>query len=248
MVNHGIKKMSEMTEQYKKYNYPLFIVNDRDEPEQIGTFLMLRTGTSHYLLTAAHVASECNLRGYHTFAGDKWIEFSGELLKTDGLDDDVYDVAVLKVNENVPVSDFNAVTEEMLMAPDSSLGKIFSFMGYPASKTKIDRPSKHLKTILHVYYNTSCQQDVYTKAGLKPHHHIAITFNKKKCLTDDQQNIVFPDPQGMSGGGIWLHDIITGDTRLAGIASTNKKLLKCLYGTHISLFWEIVTRDSLNRE
>lgn len=240
MVNNHLDIVNEMTEQYKKYNYPMFIINDDEEPEQVGSFVIIKLNNNFYLLTAAHVANICNEKGYYYFIKNTHVQFTGELLKTEGSVSDVIDIAILKLSDESQVSGLNVVTEELLPEPSSATEGIHSVMGYPASKTKMKRPQKKIKSKLYVYYNILCQNDVYKHNDLNAQDHIAIIFDKKKCVSSEGIKTTFPDPQGMSGGGIWFHDASSGKTLLVGIASTWKNRSQCIFGSRLTLIKKII--------
>lgn len=240
MVHNVFDSVNEIIEQYKKYNYPMFIVTDEGEPEQIGTFVIIKLNFNFYLLTAAHVANICSEKGYYYFFDDSHIEFTGCLLKTEGSSSDVTDIAILKMNDEFQVSNLNVVTEEFLPRPGQASEGIHSVMGYPASKTNLNRPKKNIRTNLHVFYNTPCASDVYEHNDLNVQDHIAIVFDKRNCLSSEREKLTFPDPQGMSGGGIWCHDVVSGKTLLVGIASTWKRKSNCIFGSRLTLIMDLI--------
>lgn len=250
MVDNDLDAVNKIIEPYKKYNYPMFIVTDEGEPEQIGTFVIIKLKSSFYLLTAAHVANICSEKGYYYFFDNSYVEFTGSLLKTEGSPSDVTDIAILKLNDEFQTSGFNIVTEELLPRPGQASDGIHSFIGYPASKTKLNRPEKKIRSNLHVFYNTLCASDIYKHNDLNIQDHIAIVFDKKNCLSSKGEKVTFPDPQGMSGGGIWCHEVISGKTLLVGIASTWKRKNKCLFGSRLTLIMGVIqmsVEDEINK-
>jgi len=240
MDKNDLDIVNEVIEQYKKYNYPMFIVTDAGEPEQIGTFVIIKINHNFYLLTAAHVANTCNEKGYYYFFDNSHLEFTGCLLKTEGSQSDVTDIAILKLNDGFQASGINIVTEELLPRPGQVIDGIYSVMGYPVSKTKLNRPSKKIRSSLQVFYNTLCANEVYEHNELNIQNHIAIVFDKKNCLSSDGEKVTFPDPIGMSGGGIWCHDVGSDKTLLMGIVSTWKKNNKFLFGSRLTLIMDII--------
>lgn len=240
MEKNGLDAANEIIEKYKKYNYPMFIVTDAGEPEQIGTFVIIKLNHNYYLLTAAHVANICSEKGYYYFFDNSHVEFTGCLLKTEGSQSDVTDIAILKVDDEFQVRGINLITEELLPGPGQVTDGIHSVMGYPASKNKLNRPTKKIRSNLYVFYNTLCANEVYEHNDLNIQDHIAIVFDKQNCLSSDGEKVTFPDPLGMSGGGIWCHDVVSGKTLLMGIASTWKKNNKLLFGSRLTLIMDII--------
>ncbi|GEM_PF-6781684 len=96
MVHNSFDFANEIIEQYKKYNYPMFIFTDEGESEQIGTFVIIKLNFNFYLLTVAHVANICSEKGYYYFFDDSHVEFTDCLLKTEGSPSNVTDSVILK--------------------------------------------------------------------------------------------------------------------------------------------------------
>lgn len=85
------------------------------------------------------------------------------------------------------MSGLNVVTEELLPGPGQVSDGIHSVMGYPASKTKLNRPEKKIRSNLHVFYNTLCASDVYEHNDLNIQDHIAIVFDKKIAYQEKEK-------------------------------------------------------------
>lgn len=246
------EEIHQAMEDVKVYNFPVLIENNRSKPELIGSCVFLIIDDRKFFVTAGHVANECAnspiLVGYNS----KLVEFSGVIIKTAGTNTDKIDIAILELNDVffVKINNSDCVTLEMI-APSGTCAeqKIYSFIGYPATKSKIDCSRNNtVKSKMYMYFNTTCEGSVYEDMSLTPDTHILIKFDAKKCKNESGELVTFPKPNGLSGGGVWLHKKLThirDETTkyLAGIAIEHHADKKCLLGVSIEAVIEVLKQE-----
>ncbi|WP_146047133.1 hypothetical protein [Aeromonas bestiarum] len=204
-----------------------------------------------FLVTAGHVVNEFRnsliLVGVH----NELIGFNGDIFKTSGSDKDKIDIAVLEVvGDNFNKINVEDCVQLSMLAPENTVAhkKIYSFIGYPATKAKIDRNKIFsVKSKMYKYFDTTCNQSVYADLSLSENTHILINFNAKKCKDESGQQVTFPKPNGMSGGGVWLHkdlDCVRQPTTeyLAGVAIEYHANKNCMLGVSIEAVIEVLKK------
>lgn len=191
------------------------------------------------------MAVDCIKNGFYHCEGDSFTKFSGLLLRTEGTDLDRIDIAVLMLDDESQVNNLKFISDDMILEGDIAPSGVYSVMGFPANKTKLNRPKRIIKSSHYVYYGPRCDEGKYYDIGLSMELHIAVDFNQRKCLSYKNTKVTFPSPNGMSGGSIWYYDIEAGKTFFAGIATTNNKKNDCIYGIRASLL-KLATQHLLN--
>ena len=237
------KILNQLSAGYLRYNYPLSILNEKNEPEQIGTFVILSVGGENYLVTAAHAAKDCLKSGFLCFHNDGTTYFQG----TAYLDEaDTIDIGILKIDKIIGAGSFNIIREDMIFDGIISPDDVCSIMGFPATKTRLDRRNYLISSKNYVYYGLCCDHEIYLKNMLNEKDNIAVEFIQKECVSHENIQFTFPSPNGMSGGSIWYYDMEKNKVFFAGIATTHKKN-ECIYGTRtprikseINKFQEII--------
>ncbi len=246
------KEIQQAIENVKVYNFPVLIENNSSEPELIGSCIFLTIDGRKFFVTAGHVASECANSSVLVGYNSKLVEFSGVIIKTAGTNTDKIDIAILELNEDSfeKINSSDCITLEMI-APSGTFAeqKIYSFIGYPATKSKIDRSKTNtIKSKMYKYFNTTCEGAAYEDMSLTPDTHILVKFDAKKCKNESGELVTFPKPNGLSGGGVWLHKKLTAigeetTKYLAGIAIEHHADKKCLLGVNIEAVIEVLKQE-----
>ncbi|CAH5375218.1 hypothetical protein [Serratia marcescens] len=247
-----LEEIRQAMENVKVYNFPVFIENSMSKPELIGSCVFLIIDGRKFFVTAGHVANECANSSIFVGYNSKLVEFSGVIIKTAGTNTDKIDIAILELDGGLfgEIEDSDCVTLEMI-APIGTFSqqRIYSFIGYPATKSKIDRSKiDTVKSIMYMYFNTTCEGEVYEDMSLTPETHILVKFDAKKCKNESGEIVTFPKPNGLSGGGVWLHKDLTATGEetteyLAGIAIEHHADKKCMLGVSIEAVIEVLKQE-----
>lgn len=247
-----LEEIRQAMENVKVYNFPVFIENSISKPELIGSCVFLIIDDRKIFFTAGHVANECVNSPVSVGYNSKLVEFSGVIIKTTGTHTDKIDIAILELDGDLfgGIEGSDCVTLEMI-APISTFAqqRIYSFIGYPATKSKIDRSKiDTVKSIMYMYFNTTCEGGMYEDMSLTPETHILVKFDAKKCKNESGEIVTFPKPNGLSGGGVWLHKNLTATGEettkyLAGIAIEHHADKKCMLGVSIEAVIEVLKQE-----
>ncbi|WP_068717353.1 serine protease family protein [Vibrio tritonius] len=247
-----LKEICQAIEKVKGYNFPILIVNSRCEPELIGSCIFLIIDDRKFLATAGHVVNEFDNSSILVGYNSELVGFSGDVMKTEGTSTDKVDIAILELigDEFEKIKNDDCVPFEMI-APSNTTAekKIYSFIGYPATKSKIDRNKFNtVKSKMYTYFNTTCEKKVYEDMSLNPNTHILVNFNAKNCKNESGELVTFPRPNGLSGGGVWLHKNLTAigeetTQYLSGLAIEYHADRKCLVGISIEAVIEVLKQE-----
>lgn len=226
---------------------PIFVRDNlKGSIKQIGTGVLLDILGITFLITAAHVIDE-NKYGdilIPTNEGLKRIEGVFSYLdrsKRNTGNEVIFDVGYYKFDLNFSEILHNSISiisiDDVIFIDDATKSVIYTFAGYPSSKSKI-RP-KLATSAPYFYGGYSVTKEVYSKYGYDPHLHIIIKFRRHSSVSPEGEEFFPPFPEGISGGGIyvWPEDFQGQckpfSRKLVGIVHRYKKNDDLLIGTNI---------------
>lgn len=243
---------------------PIFLrYNLKNSLEQIGTGVLIAISNVTFLLTAAHVIDEMKHGDIliPTMGGLEQFEGTYSYLKTPNnktRQDDIYDIGYFKLDsffsERLHEDLYVIHLNEIYFLNDATESMIYTFAGYPHSKSKI-RPGI-AQSEPYYYSGYSVDKEIYSKYGYDSTKHIIMRYRRNKSVTKEGDRIFPPLPKGISGGGIyvWPEDFrgqfTPPNRKLTGIAHTYKEKDNLLIGTNIREFIKciIINNSSLNIE
>jgi hypothetical protein len=236
---------------------PLFADRPSGRPQLVGSSVLVSSGTSFYLVSAAHVLDELKA-GHELFfyIEPKTIrKLSGNLRLTKvppGEDRklDRLDIGVLKLQGPtlppypgvrkypLPISAFmvNALPRE---------AKQYLLVGFPESKSRANPAVRDLASEPCSFRNVSCPVSKYSELDVTPKHHIVLSFDVKQTVTPSKEIRAFPNPRGMSGSPIWLLYDENGpndpnQTPVVGIAIEHHKTERAIVATDIDIALRLI--------
>lgn len=229
---------------------PIFTAGEDGEPELLGSGLLLRVGSSEFIVTAAHVMD----RAMHEFwvgSDDRLVGIKGPYSHTAApkgdRDLDLFDLAIVPLREP-EVSELRRCRFLSLddlapfEVPDlrEVVGSKYLMFGYPC--TRHDKRREQVRPLK--YISRACPAADYAPIGITPSTHIVLNYDKKRGYTVDGQ-ITLPDPHGISGGGIWKLQGFHGDDfeaeHLVAIAIEWRKGQKVAFGTRVRVLLDGIT-------
>lgn len=224
----------------------LFIAN--------GCAILFEHNSFYYCFSNAHVLADDQLgKTFFLLKDGTTMTVGGQLfyslpLSSKKRTDDFLDVAIVKLNANVVkrllenghiflkidgINTINALSpgDELLIA------------GYPASKTKIDFKENRLKFNPLIARTVPYLKKFSDGNFVKGFHHIVEFPIKSFKETSTGQRMRAPDPEGISGSGLWLFPKdrkSDSNPVLIGIFSEYHKKHSILISTKIDLFIDLV--------
>lgn len=229
---------------------PIFLSHKlKTSIDQIGTGVLINISNFAFLLTAAHVMDEMNHGDIliPTNEGLKQIEGTYSYLETPlgkTRDDDIYDIGYFKLDNDFAEKlhdDLYIVSlDDIYFLDDATKSIIYTFAGYPHSKSKIRLGIAQSEQ--YFYGGYSVKKEIYSAHGYDPNMHIIVKYRRHRSVTKEGEKIFPPIPRGISGGGIyvWPEDFEGQPTpperKLVGIGHTYKENDDLLIGTNIQAF------------
>jgi len=227
----------------RNYHCAIYAPDKNGDPTAIGSGVLINIYGHKFLVSAGHVFDYTLTHRVCLSSNNKLVDISGDLLefKYTTRKEDKIDLAILELDNNMAgiLSGYSYLTINDIacnhISNDDHLN--YTFVGFPSTKNKVRYNSKNVKGMILSYSGNRVHDDIYAELGISPATHLAIKFRKKKLLSNSEKMTNFPDPYGMSGGGIWLNDnfhhhpsIYEPKTKLVGIALSWHKKHQCLMG------------------
>jgi hypothetical protein len=236
---------------------PIFLTDNFNENvEQIGSGVLIEIGEEIYLLTAAHV-TDWRDKGILCIPGKSGIKpIAGHVVslemptKIDRQNDKV-DISYFRLSHDL-AQDLHdeakpIVREDMNLTESLIEGDLYTFAGYPLTKTKVKTDVVSSEPFFFTGEASSAQK--YSTLGYDIHRNIVINFNRKKVKYYDGSQFTAPHPRGVSGGGIfsWPKDFSVRprmpERLLVGIGHTYHERHHCLVGTRINVYLSLIQRN-----
>lgn len=249
-----IKKKSNIL---ARHILPLSTETDRGKPKLVGSSLLITSGTSSYLVSAAHVFDELKA-GHQLFF---YIEphtkrkLSGEPRLTklpdgENRNGDRLDVGVLKL-EGPALPPYPMVEKYPLvigaLMPNAlpREGKQYLLVGFPESKSRTNPVARELTSKPYSLRSISVPTTEYAELGVSPQSHIVLSFDRKRTVGPDNQIREFPEPSGTSGSPVWLLYDENGpndpdQTPIVGIAIEHHKKHHAIVATDIDFVLRLI--------
>jgi hypothetical protein len=205
--------LEEVSNLLSSFTIPLYIDGDRGEPVQIASGFVVRDGSVHYFISAAHVLDELRSRSlYYYISPGVTRKLAGKLMLNRWVGDrerDPMDVGVLRLSPEAPppypaVNKFAVDVSYLRPNALPRLGNHYAIVGFPASKSRVDNAARTVECKPYVYRNPPLPDDQYAKHGLSSALHVVLPLNLKKGFDSRGKHVHFPKPQGMSGSPIWI--------------------------------------------
>ena len=199
--------------------WPIYEVGKRKEPHLVGSCVLLRIASHHFLLSAGHVIRAIRKTDLYLGAGDKIPLLGGKYFTTGPAD---LDLGVFFPDDDVVASvpDSGFITSELLYAvPPEPSREIHLVIGYPRTKqpTRVTKREFDAVPISVTAYSLTASE--HLEAGYDPLESVLLEFNKKKVWSAGGR-VTASDPIGMSGGGVWnVPELLESPTPRAALAA-----------------------------
>lgn len=208
------KNDPEINELYQSYieslaraTVPIFQKTiDGKSADPVGTGILISTNENAYLVSALHVLNKgTQQQPLFFFAGNNKIrEIRGDMKVAP----DPKDVGVLKFHgkrKNYPGVNRVSLPFSWLKANEvPRLDKSYIVLGFPSSRSNLNRYSKLARSELRSFQTSSLPIDDYNLLGINVEDFLLLDFQRKDFYLLDGQQVTFPEPHGMSGGPVWL--------------------------------------------
>lgn len=197
--SYFFKKMKEL----HRHIIPLYKRNHIDKRfEYVGSSVLCNFYGLQVIFTAAHVLEETKPeKPYLPYSEDEFIELPSNEIRVIIENDIDIGIAIL------------AIDLPLYLAVDvSRIGSFCSeekfqhiLVGCPGSSTKhSDRNTQKAK--IEGYITSAGEESEYMRLNVNLSEKFIVKFNKEKVYKENMKQFTFPNPNGMSGGGIFQFD------------------------------------------
>jgi hypothetical protein len=216
VISNLAQGAAEVSKKLTEHLRPIYIANSANEPELIGTGVLIAVGSHRFLVTAAHVFAQAGGVTFYipndasgdlqVLKGQRASSVSNQLRHKD----DVIDIAVVWLDTSL-ASQFKpsafVSTANINLDDTGDPTRVYIAMGYPWRKNqKINRVTRRLRASIHAYAANILPFNDLAAAGLQPGSHMMLRYQKRHSRTQDGRDVTAPHPHGMSGGPLWRFD------------------------------------------
>lgn len=230
----------------------LISIDQHNEPEAVGSCVLLWHGGKRYVLSAAHVMDVFVRKPLFIGTATSWHQIVGDFRATSiptgkTRADDPLDYAFLPVSDedaaaldgcHFLTADQVALREEILFAPPYR--NKYLALGWPLNRLNFVRRERATEPENLAFTGVIAQQSAYIKHARDARHHILIEYDKKGLIGRGGRPQLPPSFDGLSGGGIFTLPGAThvGDVsppRLVGVTIEIWRADDLYVGTRIDL-------------
>ena len=181
---------------------PIFHYAVKARPEFVGSGVYFSIGGSHFLITAKHVAGNKPDQFVIPQSTEEFDSIPTSMFVH--TESDEIDVAVAQLDTPLPM--FIPIQKGQLVDLDESrhIPNRLIALGFPGSKVRAT--STEVKTLLKKYASTEASRLEYTRLSVDRRVTHVLDFDKTQVISLTKGMSTFPNPNGMSGGGLfWMH-------------------------------------------
>lgn len=231
--------VKDVAELLAHFTLPLYADDERGVPEQLGTGFIIRAFGRHFLVSAAHVLSiHADRPLFYYWSPSETRRLDGYMVL-----DRTRDVGFVALAHQTPV--LHPSTEKIAveitrvqprLLPRSAYS--YAVVGFPSTKNETDRRTRTVDASAFVWIAEGCETENHSRDVARDPDALVITFNRRRAFRDENTQITFPKPNGMSGGPIFalFHNEDSrplDDFRVVAVATTHFIAEKQMMGTDI---------------
>lgn len=207
------KMRDKHSEMIKKHTIQIFLFIDENNIKPHGSGVLLKFNSKFYIWSAAHVLEKKYREQLCVISGQQEIMFIGNRVKcTSHSNWSHIDMGIIELTQNQ--ADDLSIHYQFLensavkVNHQAIEGEFYSVVGFPETKTKLKYKSDILNRGI-LSHKTSVVMDKMTYSKLKTSSNTNILINYSKCIYYEKKEVVGSAtvPYGISGCGLWYHDI-----------------------------------------
>ena len=245
------KEQLFLAERLQESVVPLFIGDNRGQPDRIGSCVLVRVDSDFFAFTAAHVIRDAAAARFFAPSGGR----GGKLLplppcsaylSPQGSHNDL-DIGILRLqarqlgpfHERIFLADTEIDENDRL--DGQGLASFYFILGYSASRTQVNvsRTRHHIDQRSFHCCTNLVEPDEYLHEGMSEADHLLLDFDHKAIVTEGRRASP-PKLQGVSGGGVFHISRETRQGPLVAIITQHRRKSRLIVGTRIKHFLAMV--------
>jgi len=205
-----LRLLRRATEFLERHVIPVFRIDERENPDIVGTGILAMLNNKHYLITAAHVLDVCDTGVFLLQSGYEGKPLSNNAIVSSKkfgesrLDDQV-DIGFVRLTEDemLKLGKDNFLDLNHVSGPSMKIGEtLFIALGYPIRDQVRDHKNHMIETPITMFTTGPAKAEAYKFIGVDEKSHIVLKYNRRHIKTRKSVGSP-PDFRGMSGGGVW---------------------------------------------
>jgi hypothetical protein len=200
----------------------MFAVTEYGTPDPVGSCVLLAIKDRKFLLTAAHVLDHAKTSSLYVGGVSELVLLKGESHRTEETGtpaEDRLDFAFVAISPEV----VDALGPVHFLAPtnldpsdDAGIPQVYVAVGFPWRKTKKDLDARRMLSPM-VTVTMVSDPGLFQTLEISQHTHLVLPFDRERMFLGQKQHTA-PNPEGMSGGGLWRSDRLgaVGQRRAVG--------------------------------
>ncbi len=176
-----------------KWNYKI------NRPDFVGTSVYCNYGPIKMLYSAKHVFQEIIPdRPWYPYSTTEMrnIPFEKYIIA----DDESIDIGIIQLTEELEM--WKPIPFNLLSGFDNKEEYQHLLVGYPGSSTK-KSTNETQKIEIKGYLTSAAKDEEYTRLKVDKSKRFVVLFKKKNVYKENLEKMTFPNPNGMSGGGVF---------------------------------------------
>lgn len=202
--------------------------------EGVGTGIFFRYQECHFVLSAGHVLSRSR-NELLLIGSDHLIPLNGRFFTSPSND---VDLGFVPLTEEQRAECRGAVflTTDDVDRPDEGGDRLRYYVpGFRAVDNEPDgTPPTNVISIGSAYLAHAAPANTYQTLGLSPNTHLVLNFNREKLYSSRTITEEEPEPQGLSGSGVWQFRQSPASDKLVAIvieqSDTHRVLISTRFG------------------
>jgi hypothetical protein len=191
-------------------------------PTPIGTGVLLRIADSYFVLTAAHTIHQVRTHPIRLGLGGVLASVNGKAAVNqipDGIDPehDPIDVGVIRLEGKLPSEPdtLELTLADLDVAVRVSNDTPHVVVGFPVNKSNVVLKRRHAAFKLTRYTGPEVAEPVYSRFGRLKSRHLVLAWDPSTLRRDGIRSSA-PALNGVSGGGMWRLDSLSGPYSVGG--------------------------------
>lgn len=200
-------------ERIMKHTIQIFRYINSTKIEAHGSGVLVNSESKFFILTAAHVLEKKFRDQLCVFSNNQEVQFIGNRVKCTSSDSSMdIDLGIIELTKNQATqikSHYQFLNSSKMQSHHQLIeGEFYSVIGFPASKTKIKYGTRKLKrgALAHLT-NAISNTSEYSRLTTNPDTNILISYSKNIYNEKTKITGTAPTPYGISGCGLWFHEI-----------------------------------------
>jgi len=214
---------------------PIYTRGSDGQIQSVGTGIFFAHGRHAFVLTASHVLTQYINTDELLIGGKSVIRLNQRFFPS--VDEDAYDVGFVPLTDDqrVALSDVRFLTTDDIELTDDLPQDLYYVVGYRSDDNAPEGAPTQVIAGWSVYAARSASADAYQKRRLSQSDRLLLMFDRHRLYAADGPVEPEPEPEGLSGSGVWRITSDPATDRLTAIIEAHTDSGKLIYGARFGI-------------